>query len=104
MAEGHRRPLPPRGQGATPPLANVFSLTCHVTSDTTSTVHGVKINKPRLSGELPPGPQSQQGGGFRNGDLVGVLVDADMGKIAFFCNGVLQRWVSGLDCRAGTDM
>ena len=35
---------------------------------------------------------------------MGVLVDADMGKIAFFCNGVLQRWVSGLDCRAGTDM
>ena len=33
-----------------------------------------------------------------------MLVDADMGKIAFFCNGVLQRWVSGLDCRAGTDM
>ena len=45
---------------------------------------------------LPDGPQNGKESGFRNGDLVGVLVDVTAGKVAFYCNGVLQRWVSGL--------
>ena len=38
--------------------------------------------------------------GFRNSDLVGVLVDPVAGKVALYCNGVLQRWVSGLQTSA----
>ena len=31
--------------------------------------------------------------GFRNGDLDEVLVDTNVGKVAFYCNGILQHWV-----------
>ena len=61
-------------------------------------LHGVKIARARFAPDaMPEGPQSggvgavTAAGGFRNGDLVGVLVDAAAGKLAFFCNGVLQR-------------
>jgi len=30
------------------------------------------------------------------GDVVGIMVDVKLGKVAFFCNGVLARTASGL--------
>jgi len=64
-------------------------------------VHGVKLTKPKYSTAkaLPSiGIQSSEetAGGFRAGDVVGVLVDVEQGRVAFYCNGVLARTVSGL--------
>ncbi|EKX39277.1 hypothetical protein GUITHDRAFT_154501 [Guillardia theta CCMP2712] len=54
--------------------------------------HGVRLNRSKLPSVSSASGELCYGGG----DVVGIMVDVKLGKVAFFCNGVLARTASGL--------
>lgn len=60
-------------------------------------LHGVKLprNKFLPTPGRPGGPKEAHG--YKSGDVVGVLVDFEQTKVTFYCNGVVDRTVSGVN-------